>query len=426
MGYAFALREVVATPYGCESDVGPRPSAGGPAGEGGSPSPFGALAPDLDPRDIDAVERVGDEIALIAAYLHAGMGPYLDRIAWFDRAGGWRHAGHRTCAHCVSYRTGHDLGTAREHVRVARALEGLPTIRAALGRGALSFSQTRALTRVAKPETEPDLLALAEGATVAELERMVRAYRKSSRREEAEEARLRHAERTFSVFPNDRGSYTIEGDVDPETAGVLMRAVDAAGDALYREAKPLPVSPETAAWQAACRRVDALRLVAERALGAGFGADNPKTLSGTRAERYQVLLFVEPGTLAADGEPGMSELEDGTSVSPMEATLSTARRCALPRSMPLDSSGYAIPVEDGGTEARASSLVPTSAVDLFEPIRRLFTYPRSSPHEHGCRRGGPVSCVKAVQTAETLPSSPLSAGWLPAQPRHTSPVESMT
>ena len=35
-------------------------------------------------------------------------------------------------------------------------------------------------------------------------------------------------------------------------------------------------------------------------------------ISGTRAERYQVILHIEPATLSVDGEPGRSELEDGT------------------------------------------------------------------------------------------------------------------
>jgi hypothetical protein len=43
------------------------------------------------------------------------------------------------------------------------------------------------------------------------------------------------------------------------------------------------------------------------------GADAP--ISGCRAERYQVLLHVDPATLSADVEPGRSELEDGTRVS---------------------------------------------------------------------------------------------------------------
>ncbi|MBA3524338.1 MAG: DUF222 domain-containing protein [Geodermatophilaceae bacterium] len=50
-------------------------------------------------------------------------------------------------------------GAAREHVRVARALTGLPSVTAAFRAGRLSFSEVRALTRVAEPDTEADLLS---------------------------------------------------------------------------------------------------------------------------------------------------------------------------------------------------------------------------------------------------------------------------
>jgi len=79
------------------------------------------------------------------------MHPYLMRIGGFDRVGGWKWEGHRTCAHWVSLHTSNNLATSREHVRVARALEHLPEIGAALARGALSFSQVRALTPVRHP-----------------------------------------------------------------------------------------------------------------------------------------------------------------------------------------------------------------------------------------------------------------------------------
>mgnify|MGYP002084520293 CR=1 FL=1 len=58
------------------------------------------------------------------------------------------------------------------------------------------------------------------------------------------------------------------------------------------------------------RRADALGLIAERALAAGFEGDGAP-VSGSRAERYQVVLHVEPESLRRDGEPGMSELADG-------------------------------------------------------------------------------------------------------------------
>ena len=44
--------------------------------------------------------------------------------------------------------------SAREHVRVARALPGLPLVRDAFAHGELSYTKVRALTRVATAENE--------------------------------------------------------------------------------------------------------------------------------------------------------------------------------------------------------------------------------------------------------------------------------
>ena len=98
----------------------------------------------------------------------------------------------------------------------------------------------------------------------------------------------------------------MKGRLDPETGALLMRAIEAASDALFKEDGE--ESPER-------RRADAVGLLAERALAAGFGAEDDVPVSGTRAERYQVMLHVDRATLARDGEPGRSELEDGTRVS---------------------------------------------------------------------------------------------------------------
>ena len=306
--------------------------------------------------EADLLDELGDEIARLAAHIHAGTRRYLELVAEFDRRRGWKPAGHNSCAHWLSFRTGHDLGTAREHVRVARALEELPRTGRAMGRGRLSFSQARALTRVATPETEEDLLALAEGCPTAKLERLVRAWKKGSRQDEAARERERHRRRRLSVCPDDDGMYVVTGRLMPEVGALLQRAVEAAEDALFRreapdrddvatggertaaqeDARP-DVSAETLsprqAWrQARRRRADAIGLLAERALAAGFGGgegadgdaeDDGVPISGTRAERYQVFLHVDRDTLSGHrspeasgrGEPGRSELEDGTRVS---------------------------------------------------------------------------------------------------------------
>jgi len=104
-----------------------------------------------------------------------------------------------------------------------------------------------------------------------------------------------------------------------------MRAVDAASDALYgagdgaiQPTSRPAVDPEGESSRAAARRrADALGLLAERALAAGFAEGS----SGAVAERYQVLLHVEARGLVEDGQAGTCELEDGTRI-----TAETARR----------------------------------------------------------------------------------------------------
>jgi hypothetical protein len=58
-------------------------------------------------------------------------------------------------------------------VRVARRLSELPLIHAAFARGERSYAKVRALTRVAQPGSEEELLELALALTAAQLERAV-------------------------------------------------------------------------------------------------------------------------------------------------------------------------------------------------------------------------------------------------------------
>jgi hypothetical protein len=306
-----------------------------------------ASAEEWSADDPDRIDDLADEITTLAAHIHAATHRLLTLLAAFDRLNGWEREGHRSCAHWLAFRTGIDLGAAREKVRAARALEDLPETSAAMARGALSFAKVRALTRVATSENEGDLLELAQGSTAAELERMVRGWRLLNRKDEADLERIRHASRTLAVVPDNDGMYVVRGRLDPEVGALLLRAVEAAGDALYARdtaggAPPECAPPECAPPECtepectpAQRRADALGLLAERAMAAGFGrgegggpSDRAEASSGSRAARYQVVLHVEAGTLERAGEPGRSELEDGTRVS-----AETSRRVACDASL---------------------------------------------------------------------------------------------
>lgn len=123
-------------------------------------------------------ESLGQEITLLSAQINVANHRLLRMIAAFDRSGGWRCNGAmRSCAHWLAANTGIDLGAAREKVRVARRLEGLPEVDAAFAGGELSYSKVRAITRVATNNNQGFLLGMAERSSAGHLERVVSRYR---------------------------------------------------------------------------------------------------------------------------------------------------------------------------------------------------------------------------------------------------------
>lgn len=119
---------------------------------------------------METVEELGQEIASLSAHLDAAAHRLLDCIRRFDEACGWHEQGAVSCAHWLAWRLGWDPATAREKVRVARALGTLPAINESLRTARLSYVKVRALTRVATPENEAKLLEMALIATGAQLE----------------------------------------------------------------------------------------------------------------------------------------------------------------------------------------------------------------------------------------------------------------
>ncbi|MCB9561529.1 MAG: HNH endonuclease [Kofleriaceae bacterium] len=84
-----------------------------------------------------------------------------------------RRFGHATLAEYLERTLGYGPRAARERLRVATALQTLPEIADALGRGVHSYSAVRELTRVGRDDTEAAWLAAAAGKTVHEIEAMV-------------------------------------------------------------------------------------------------------------------------------------------------------------------------------------------------------------------------------------------------------------
>lgn len=104
----------------------------------------------MDPTEM-SIPELESELVGLAGHLAAAQCRFLLLLTEFDARDGWGGPGVRSCAHWLSWRIGMDLRTAREQLRVARALAGLPLIAAEFAAGRLSYSKVRAITRIAHP-----------------------------------------------------------------------------------------------------------------------------------------------------------------------------------------------------------------------------------------------------------------------------------
>ena len=127
------------------------------------------------------LEWLEAEICTLAGHIAAATCRFLVLVGEFDQRRGWESWECLSCAHWLSWKCGISTRTAQEHVRVARALEELPVMTAAFAAGQLSYSKVRAMTRVATPKSETDLVAVARHGTASHIDRIVAGYRQVER-----------------------------------------------------------------------------------------------------------------------------------------------------------------------------------------------------------------------------------------------------
>jgi hypothetical protein len=366
-----------------------------------------ALAPVLSTASHHTARRerateLEHELLELTGHLNAGTYRWLNLLADFDAVGGWHGAGVQSLAHWLNWKCGLDLGAARERVRVASALPGLPRIAAAMARGALSYSKVRALTRVAEPATEAYLIELALHGTAAHVERVVRAYRRAREVQELGREAAQQASRCVTWHVDDDGSYVIRARLPAESGALFVRALDAAVEAM-----PVPhVSAETyvtgveiagrprpdtdadgtprPSWSA--RRADALGAIAETFLRHGLDP-----LVG--GERAQLVVHVDVETLA-HRVAGRCEADDGPALA-----AETVRRLGCDASL--------VAIVARGTETldvgRRTRTVPPALRRALEARDRGCRFPGCSNrrfvdghHVHHWADGGATSLANLV------------------------------
>ena len=186
---------------------------------------------------------------------------FLRLLLEFDRRGGYLEWGLRDTAQWLDAKCGISRVTAREKIRVARALSELDLVPRAFEEGHLSYSQVRALTRVADENSEAALLELAMSCPASELEARLR---------EMENGQLLHAKDgganhrlTRHDGDGDRVRFRVE--LSREDAGILTKALEVAKGEL-RECGPAA----SGAGDEAALTADALMLIARRTLSGCF------------------------------------------------------------------------------------------------------------------------------------------------------------
>ncbi len=347
------------------------------------------------PERVDPAERptlrlreLEREIRELAAHIAAATCRWLCLIAEFDERRGWAVDGIVSCAHWLSWRCSIGLGTAREHVRVARALHNLPLVREAFSRGELSYCKVRALTRIATPQTERQLLELARHATGAQLEKVVRGYRRAQRAT-LDRATAAHERRYVSWDWDEDGSLRFEGRLSADDGALFLQALEAAEGPALMGAGATEISAETPVRGTPFqRRADALATLARTALAAG-------TRERQGGDPVEVVVHVDAHTLISDEITDRSELDRGPALAP-----ETARRlgcdAALTRIIEKDGTPLTI--------SRRARTIPPALRRALRARDHGCQFPGCTNsrylhahHIHHWARGGPTILSNLIQ-----------------------------
>jgi len=276
-----------------------------------------------------STRQLAASITELMGHLNAASRRWLAMIAEFDRRKGWSDSMTKSCAHWLNWQCGLALGVAREKVRVALALEGLPKIGEAMAKGQLSYSKVRELTRVATPANEDYLLMIGLHGTASHVEELVRKYRRVQQVGELSREERQQANRSLRYAYDDDGSLVLKARLPAEVGVLVLKALEIAMSDLplpkeeLEPPKDVPAGTSGASGTLSAaalltfqrspritpsaRRADALAVVAE-----SFLAHGAEAMSG--GDRFQIVVHVDHDTLK-DSAPGRSEFEEGTHVS---------------------------------------------------------------------------------------------------------------
>ena len=217
------------------------------------------------------VVEVEAEISALSAAMASSESRLLFLVGEFDAANGWRPTGKPSCAHWLADLLDIELSTAREKVRVARALRSLPEVRRRYDNATLSYAKVRQMTRVATPDNEADLVAVADQHPASRLAWALADWQQ--RHDPKAAARRRHEERGLSFRDDPAGNRSVIARLPVVSAATLEALVDF-------EVNNAPVGASDARATLRQRRADAFACLIDRMAAGDASADASGRICG--------------------------------------------------------------------------------------------------------------------------------------------------
>jgi hypothetical protein len=247
------------------------------------------------PRDSQKLVEIIDRTTAVIA---SASSERLRALAAYDEQKLWRRDGATSMTSWLAARYGLGRGTAREWVRVAHALRGLPRIAEAYAGGEISWDQLQPLTKFASTETDEHWAGKAPDLRPAGLWREARRHARVRNREAADIHRRRYLSLWWD--PESPVLY-LEGMLGADQGAALQTALERRSEEIVL-AEPPESSPQEA------RMADALV-----ELVTGGDAENAPPATMVVHAGAEVLTREEP-----DRGPWLAETEGGTRL-PSEA-----------------------------------------------------------------------------------------------------------
>jgi len=214
-----------------------------------------------------------------------------------------------TAAHWLAHAADVEPCTAREWIRIGHKLRDLPLIAAAIEARAMSYSKVRTLTRLATPDNEAELLAIAVDVPAAELGRALAVWFRDNNDPEDLEAH-QHTLRSMKWRTEADGMVVFTLRLPPLLAGILIATVTS----MVMRGRPRPDADDV--WPSSAQQyADAIgeiltngvgRLVTEVVLhvrGEGAALDDGTPIADSVVERIAPESFLRAMIHDADANP---------------------------------------------------------------------------------------------------------------------------